>query len=91
MSLVCQFLGHRRSRSRATFDEKRQQWISDCRRCATILAREPDGRWIPIPPVSGKLVPIERPAESNEVHPAEPDHCAEQADDFPVALLERVS
>jgi hypothetical protein len=63
MSLLCQLLGHRRSRSRATFDDKRQQWVSDCRRCATILLRESDGKWIPAPPAPDKLMPLDRKTE----------------------------
>jgi hypothetical protein len=52
--------GHVRSRSRATFDEKRQRWISECRRCRIPMMREEDGAWhkTEASPV-GKLVPIE--------------------------------
>lgn len=91
MSLVCQFLGHRRSRSRATFDEKRQQWVSDCRRCATILARERDGRWVPVPPAPDRLVPIEPPAVTEPTHREEFERHLDQAEDRDCAVLERVS
>lgn len=84
MSLVCQFLGHRRSRSRATFDEKRQQWVSDCRRCATILAREGDGRWVPVPRAPDKLTPVERPTDGDAMQSEESQRNSDQ-------LLERVS
>jgi hypothetical protein len=91
MSLVCQFLGHRRSRSRATFDEKRQQWVSDCRRCATILARERDGRWIPVPRAPDKLTPIERPADGDATRRDESRRTSDQVEDRSTQLLERVS
>jgi hypothetical protein len=77
MSLVCHLLGHRRSRSRATFDEKRQQWVSDCRRCATILIREDDGRWNPAPPAPEKLIPIEQPTEAVEQRGSQSERQAE--------------
>lgn len=90
MSLVCHFLGHRRSRSRATFDEKRQQWVSDCRRCATILAREEDGRWVPVPRAPGKLMPIERPEGGEADRQDKSERRVDQIEDRSV-LLERVS
>lgn len=53
--------GHVRSRSRATFDEKRQRWISECRRCRIPMRREQDGSWHEMePPSADKLVPIDR-------------------------------
>lgn len=59
MTLRCILFGHRRSRSRATFDEKHGRWISECRRCRVPLERESDGIWRIAPPVpAGKLVPI---------------------------------
>lgn len=91
MSLVCQFFGHRRSRSRATFDEKRQQWVSDCRRCATILARERDGRWVPVPPAPDKLMPIEPPKKGEAAHRDPSERRLDQAEDRSTAMLERVS
>jgi len=52
--------GHLRSRSRATFDEKRQRWISECRRCRIPMLREEDGTWHETEaPSAGKLVPIQ--------------------------------
>lgn len=60
MSLRCHFFGHRRSRSRATFDEKHQHWISECKRCCTPLVRQPDGTWEAAPPApDGKLEPVD--------------------------------
>lgn len=89
MSLVCRFIGHRRSRSRATFDEKRQQWVSDCRRCATILVRERGGGWIPAPPVPAKLLPIERPPSSG-IHKAESSASDPLQEESRTELLEPV-
>lgn len=66
MSLRCHFFGHRRSRSRATFDEKHQHWISECKRCCTPLVRQADGTWEPAPPApDGKLEPVEVDASAN--------------------------
>ena len=60
MTLRCLMFGHVRSRSRATFDEKRQRWISECRRCRIPMIREEDGAWHEMePPSADKLVPIE--------------------------------
>lgn len=52
MSLRCHLLGHKRSRSKATFDEKHACWFSECRRCQTMLAKEWHGDWhvVPVPP-----------------------------------------
>lgn len=91
MSLVCRFLGHRRSRSRATFDDKRQQWVSDCRRCATILVRGGDGRWVPVPRAPDKLTPVERPADESATHREKSQRSFDQAEDRSTQLLERVS
>ena len=90
MSLVCSLMGHRRSRSRATFDDKRQQWVSDCRRCATILVRESDGRWVPAPPTPDKLLSIEQGPRNalEKVQDAASDPTPE---DDSASLLERVS
>ena len=60
MTLRCVLSGHRRSRSRATFDEKRGQWISQCKRCHAMLVREADGTWQPLHVTAGKLVPVKR-------------------------------
>jgi hypothetical protein len=58
--------GHVRSRSRATFDEKRQRWISECRRCRVPMMRDEDGTWRETDaPSTGKLVPVDpEPEES---------------------------
>ena len=66
MTLRCLLFGHVRSRSRATFDEKRQRWISECRRCRIPMMRDEDGTWGETEaPSVGKLVPVERePDES---------------------------
>jgi hypothetical protein len=66
MTLRCLIFGHRRSRSRATFDDKHQYWLSECKRCHLLLVREAGGRWIPAPPQPEKLEPIERPDRVNE-------------------------
>lgn len=59
MTLRCLLFGHLRSRSRATLDEKRGRWISECRRCRIPMERETDGTWHVAPPApSGKLVPV---------------------------------
>ena len=58
MTLRCLIFGHRRSRSRATFDDKHQHWISDCKRCHVLLLRGADGTWRPAPPQPEKLEPI---------------------------------
>jgi hypothetical protein len=42
---MCWILPHRRSRSRAYFDEPLGLWRSFCRRCGTPLLREKDGKW----------------------------------------------
>jgi hypothetical protein len=60
MTLRCLLLGHRRSRSRASFDDKHGRWISQCKRCNVLLVRENGGKWRRLPAPSGKLVPIER-------------------------------
>ena len=66
MTLRCHFFGHRRSRSRATYDEKRGRWITECKRCFVLLERQPDGTWNPVPsPAAGKLEPIEREPEDS--------------------------
>jgi hypothetical protein len=66
MTLRCLILGHRRSRSRATFDDKHQRWFSDCKRCHVLLVREPDGTWHPAPPQPERLEPIHREGRSTE-------------------------
>ena len=60
MTLRCLLFGHRRSRSRATIDEKNGRWLSECKRCHMQLAREGDGKWLAVPPPPGRLVPIDR-------------------------------
>lgn len=64
MTLRCLLFGHRRSRSRATFDEKRQVWVSECKRCITPLERGEDGAWQPADPLPAdvKLEPVDRRA-----------------------------
>jgi len=64
MTLRCHFLGHRRSASRATFDDKHQHWISECKRCHVLLMREPDGKWTPLPRQPDKLEPIAEEAQA---------------------------
>jgi hypothetical protein len=73
MTLRCLIFGHRRSRSRATFDEKHQHWLSDCRRCHIMLVRDADGKWRPAPPPPQTLEPISReePVEAPEQQPRE--------------------
>lgn len=65
--LLCRVRPHRRSGSKATYDEKHGRWFSECRRCHIMLMREPDGRWVPAPPPPAKLVPIARPEQSEEL------------------------
>lgn len=60
MTLRCVLFGHRRSRSRATYDETRGRWISVCKRCHVMLEREDHRDWRPIAPPVGKLERIER-------------------------------
>lgn len=65
MTLRCILLGHRRSRSCASYDEKHARWISECKRCHVMMLREGDTwREFPAPPV-GKLVAIERSQEKS--------------------------
>ena len=71
MTLRCLIFGHRRSRSRATFDEKHQRWFSDCRRCHILLVREPDGAWHPAPSPPERLEPISREGRDLEDRPSE--------------------
>lgn len=78
MTLRCNFLGHRRSASRATFDERNERWLSECKRCHILLVRDADGNWTPLPPQPSKLEPLPREksaapaAEEEEATPAEP-------------------
>ena len=65
MTLRCLFFGHLRSRSRATIDEKNGRWLSECKRCRAQLARHDDGKWLPIAARSGRLVPVDPPAEES--------------------------
>ena len=64
MTLRCLVLGHRRSRSRASFDEKRDRWISECKRCHVLLVRE-GNEWRELPPPPDKLVPLPKTTESS--------------------------
>ena len=50
MGLLCRLFGHKRSSSRASFDEADQYWVSDCKRCLTILVRDGPGEWREAPP-----------------------------------------
>ena len=59
MTLRCILFGHLRSRSRASFDDKNNRWLSPCKRCRTLLVREAPGRWRPLPPESQDPVPAE--------------------------------
>jgi hypothetical protein len=66
MTLRCLLFGHIRSRSRATFDEKRQRWISECRRCRIPMIRETDGTWHETAaPQVGKLAPVDSEADGS--------------------------
>ena len=69
MTLRCLLLGHRRSRSRATFDEKHQRWFSECKRCCVPLVREADGSWSPGPPPADKLEPVAPAADAQDGAP----------------------
>lgn len=65
MTLRCHLFGHLRSRSHATFDEKHGHWLSECKRCHMLLVRDPEGKWRPLPPPPGRLVPIERSGDES--------------------------
>lgn len=74
MTLRCHLFGHRRSRSRATFDEKHGRWISECKRCFVPLVRAPNKTWHPAPEVStGRLKPVEREPEQSAPAGRRPD------------------
>jgi len=45
MSLLCRLFDHKRSASRATFDDVDRRWISECKRCYAILVRDGPGEW----------------------------------------------
>ena len=77
MTLRCNLLGHRRSASRATFDEKNERWLSECKRCHILLVRGPDGNWTPLPPQPDRLEPLPREEA--------PMPAAEEEDPVPVA------
>lgn len=65
MTLRCLLLGHRRSRSCASYDEKHARWISECKRCHVMMVREGETwRELSAPPV-GKLIVVERRAEAS--------------------------
>ena len=65
MTLRCILLGHRRSRSCASYDEKHARWISECKRCHVMMVREGETwRELSVPPV-GKLVAVERPQDES--------------------------
>lgn len=65
MTLRCILLGHLRSRSCASYDEKNARWISECKRCHVMMAREgATWRELSVPPV-GKLVAVEGPQGSS--------------------------
>ena len=80
MTLRCLLFGHRRSRSRATFDEKLGRWTSECKRCCIPMMREADGTWhATSPPPVGKLLPIDCAAASSTApgrSPGEPPFIA---------------
>ena len=68
MTLRCLLFGHIRSRSRASLDEKRGLWVSECRRCRVPMVRNDDGTWhVTAPPTVGKLVPIESGSQASAV------------------------
>src|SRR4051812_1481767 len=80
MTLRCHFLGHRRSASRAGFDEKRGYWISNCKRCHILLRGDSDGKGKPLPPQ------LERPEAPNREPEAVPEEATEApAEEAPVA------
>jgi len=56
MSLLCHLFSHKRSRSRATFDEINRCWVSECKRCYAVLVRERPGDWREAPPEPLPLV-----------------------------------
>lgn len=49
MTLRCHLFGHRRSASRASFDDLNRCWVSDCKRCHAVLVRERPGQWCEAP------------------------------------------
>jgi Prophage protein (DUF1660) len=59
MSLLCHLFGHKRSGSRAAFDDLHQCWVSDCKRCFTVLIREGPRNWNEAPVESAPLVHAE--------------------------------
>jgi len=68
MTLRCILFGHLRSRSRASFDDKNNRWLSPCKRCRILLVREAPGRWRPLPQQS----PDHAPAAEEAPEPIEP-------------------
>ena len=68
MTLRCLLFGHIRSRSRASLDEKRGLWVSECRRCRIPMLRNADGTWhVTAAPTVGKLVPVEPGSQASAV------------------------
>lgn len=57
MTLRCHVLGHKRSRSRAYYDDKNACWFSECKRCHKPLVREWHGEWHAMLPESHSLIP----------------------------------
>jgi hypothetical protein len=55
MSLLCRVFHHKRSRSRASFDDVHECWVSECKRCFTVLVREGPGDWREAPPEPPRL------------------------------------
>jgi hypothetical protein len=45
MHLLCNVVGHRRSKKWASFDSGTNCWHSICIRCHTRMTRSEDGRW----------------------------------------------
>ena len=70
MTLRCLLLGHRRSRSCASYDEKHALWISECKRCHVLLIRERGGHWRELPTPPDKLMPVKRGSESSTASPS---------------------
>lgn len=70
MTLRCLLFGHRRSRSRATYDEKRGRWISACKRCHVLLEREDHHDWRPLTPPPGKLERVADEPAAPITHPS---------------------
>ena len=58
MTLRCHLLGHKRSLSRAYYDDQNACWLSDCKHCSTPLVREWHGAWHAAPRPVRKIAPV---------------------------------